>query len=89
LFLTLFCGGFAKKARSHIHGHKYQIVARSSDYTSDDPSVITMANQTNPLRRDTIQIESGGSATLRCVSLPSFSPPFFRIRIKRQRPTES
>jgi iron transport multicopper oxidase len=53
--------------RSHIHGHKYQIVQRSSDYTSDDPSVITAANLTNPLRRDTIQIESGGSATLRWV----------------------
>ncbi|KAJ7512531.1 Fet3 protein [Mycena galericulata] len=52
----------------HIHGHKYQIVQRSSDYTSDDPSVITTANETNPLRRDTIQIEGGGSATLRIVA---------------------
>jgi len=59
--------GDAGKHPFHIHGHKYQIVARSSDYTSDDPSVITMANQTNPLRRDTIQIESMGSATLRVV----------------------
>ncbi|KAJ7054380.1 Fet3 protein [Mycena amicta] len=60
--------GDAGKHPFHIHGHKYQIVARSSDYTSDDPSVVTMANQTNPLRRDTIQIESGGSATLRFVA---------------------
>ncbi|KAJ7731143.1 Fet3 protein [Mycena maculata] len=52
----------------HIHGHKYQIVQRSADYLSDDPSVITMANQTNPLRRDTIQVESGTSATLRIVA---------------------
>ncbi|KAJ7669291.1 Fet3 protein [Mycena polygramma] len=59
--------GDAGKHPFHIHGHKYQIVSRSSDYTSDDPSVITMANQTNPLRRDTIQIESMGSATLRVV----------------------
>ncbi|KAF8217774.1 Fet3 protein [Mycena galopus ATCC 62051] len=57
----------AGKHPFHIHGHKYQIVERSSDYTSDDPSVITMANQSNPLRRDTIQIESMGSATLRVV----------------------
>ncbi|KAJ7896387.1 hypothetical protein B0H14DRAFT_3612453, partial [Mycena olivaceomarginata] len=55
-------------AASHIHGHKYQVVARSSDYTSDDPSVITLANQTNPLHRDTIQIESMGSTTLRYTS---------------------
>ncbi|KAJ7098323.1 Fet3 protein [Mycena epipterygia] len=60
--------GDAGKHPFHIHGHKYQIVERSSDYTSDDPSVITTANQTNPLRRDTIQIESGGSATLRVVA---------------------
>ncbi|KAJ7033166.1 Fet3 protein [Mycena alexandri] len=60
--------GDAGKHPFHIHGHKYQIVARSSDYTSDDPSVITMANQSNPLRRDTIQIESGTSATLRVVA---------------------
>ncbi|KAJ7322898.1 Fet3 protein [Mycena albidolilacea] len=59
--------GDAGKHPFHIHGHKYQVVARSSDYTSDDPSVITLANQTNPLRRDTIQIESMGSATLRVV----------------------
>ncbi|CAK5272094.1 unnamed protein product [Mycena citricolor] len=60
--------GDAGKHPFHIHGHKFQIVERSSDYTSSDPSVITIANQTNPLRRDTIQIESGGSATLRIVA---------------------
>ncbi|KAK7059678.1 Fet3 protein [Favolaschia claudopus] len=59
--------GDAGKHPFHIHGHKFQIVSRSSDYTSDDPSVITMANQTNPIRRDTVQIESMGSATLRVV----------------------
>ncbi|KAJ7636972.1 Fet3 protein [Roridomyces roridus] len=60
--------GDAGKHPFHIHGHKFQIVERSSDYTSDDPSVITSANQTNPLRRDTILVESGGSATLRFVA---------------------
>ncbi|KAJ7138427.1 Fet3 protein [Mycena crocata] len=60
--------GDAGKHPFHIHGHKFQVVARSSDFTSDDPSVITTANQTNPLRRDTIQIESGGSATLRFIA---------------------
>ncbi|KAF7291853.1 Fet3 protein [Mycena indigotica] len=60
--------GDAGKHPFHIHGHKYQIVARSSDYASSDPSVITLANQTNPLRRDTIQITSGGSATLRFIA---------------------
>ncbi|KAF7323750.1 Fet3 protein [Mycena kentingensis (nom. inval.)] len=60
--------GDAGKHPFHIHGHKFQIVARSSDYTTDDPSTITMANQTNPLRRDTVQIESMGSATLRFVA---------------------
>ncbi|KAJ6532692.1 Fet3 protein [Mycena vulgaris] len=60
--------GDAGKHPFHIHGHKYQIIERSSDYLSDDPSVITTANQTNPIRRDTVQIESGGSATLQVVA---------------------
>ncbi|KAJ6530599.1 Fet3 protein [Mycena capillaripes] len=52
----------------HIHGHKFQIVQRSSNFSSIDPSVITTANLHNPLTRDTILIESGGSATLRFVA---------------------
>ncbi|KAF7297982.1 hypothetical protein HMN09_01019100 [Mycena chlorophos] len=52
----------------HLHGHKYWVVERSADYLSTDPSVITMANLSNPLRRDTIQVESGTSATLRFVA---------------------
>ncbi|KAJ7461426.1 Fet3 protein [Mycena latifolia] len=55
-------------AHPHIHGHKVQIIQRSSDFTSNDPSVITKANLKNPLTRDTILIESGGSATLRFVA---------------------
>ncbi|KAJ7884466.1 Fet3 protein [Mycena leptocephala] len=52
----------------HLHGHKFQIVQRSSNFSSNDPSVITTANLRNPLTRDTILIESGGSATLRFVA---------------------
>jgi iron transport multicopper oxidase len=57
-----------KRVSSHIHGHKFWIVERSSNFSSTDPSVITKANLNNPLARDVILIESGGSATLRCVS---------------------
>lgn len=60
--------GDAGKHPFHIHGHKFQIVERSSDFKSTDPSVITKANMTNPLQRDTIQIESGGSATIRVIA---------------------
>ncbi|KAJ7438371.1 Fet3 protein [Mycena galericulata] len=52
----------------HIHGHKFQIIQRSSNFTSNDPSVITNANLNNPLPRDTILIDAGGSATLRFVA---------------------
>lgn len=44
------------------------IMERSSNFSSTDPSVITKANLKNPLTRDVILIESGGSATLRCAS---------------------
>jgi hypothetical protein len=57
-----------KRISSHIHGHKFWIVERSSNFSSTDPAVITRANLKNPLARDVILIESGGSATLRCVS---------------------
>jgi iron transport multicopper oxidase len=53
-------------ACSHIHGHKFQIIQRSSNFSSNDPSVITNANLNNPLPRDTILIDAGASATLRC-----------------------
>ncbi|KAJ7598653.1 Fet3 protein [Mycena floridula] len=46
----------------HIHGHTFQIVGRSSSGT---PQV--QEGQLNPIRRDTIQIPGGHSATLRVV----------------------
>ncbi|KAJ4490893.1 Fet3 protein [Lentinula aciculospora] len=54
----------------HLHGHKTMIVGRATDYTSDDPTLNPpiAANQTNPVRRDTVLIPAGGSATLRVVA---------------------
>ncbi|KAJ7784867.1 Fet3 protein [Mycena maculata] len=52
----------------HIHGHKFQIIQRSSNFSSSDPSVITNANLNNPLTRDTILIDAGASARLRFVA---------------------
>ncbi|KAJ8585102.1 Fet3 protein [Rhizopogon salebrosus TDB-379] len=54
----------------HIHGHSMQIVNRAIDYTSDDPSLNPplVEGQTNPMRRDTVSITGGGSATLRLVA---------------------
>ncbi|KAF8882185.1 ferroxidase [Gymnopilus junonius] len=53
----------------HIHGHKVQIVGRSIDYTSDDSTLNPPIEegQVNPIRRDTIQVPAGQSATLRFV----------------------
>ena len=53
-----------------MHGHKVQIVGRSTDYTSDDPTLNPpiVEGQANPMRRDTIQIPSGESVTLRVVA---------------------
>ena len=52
---------------SHLHGHKFQIVKRATDYTSDDPTLNPplVEGQANPIRRDTVQVQSGTSATLR------------------------
>ena len=57
-------------AGSHLHGHKFQIVQRSLDYTSSDPALNPPINesQTNPIRRDTVQVPSGEGATLRVVA---------------------
>jgi len=54
----------------HIHGHKIMIVGRSEDYTSSDPELNPpiVEGQANPIRRDTVQIPSGQSATLRVVA---------------------
>ena len=44
-----------------------QIVGRSQDYTSDDPALNPPLNesQPNPMRRDTVQVPSMNSVTLR------------------------
>ncbi|KAJ7825692.1 hypothetical protein B0H14DRAFT_3725952 [Mycena olivaceomarginata] len=40
--------GDARKHHFHIHGHKYQVVACSSDYTSENPSLITLDKPAPP-----------------------------------------
>lgn len=51
----------------HLHGYKFQLVHKTTDVTSTDPLVnpSLQEGQANPMRRDTVQIPSGGSATLR------------------------
>ena len=68
-----------------------QLVGRAEDYTSDDPALNPPVNesQPNPMRRDTVQVPSMNSVTLRvyadnpgvwffhCTSpLPLPPPPF-------------
>ncbi|PPQ74774.1 hypothetical protein CVT24_003198 [Panaeolus cyanescens] len=62
--------GDAGKHPFHIHGHKIQIVHRATDFTSDDPALNPplVEGQANPIRRDTVQIPSMASATLRFVA---------------------
>jgi len=57
-------------ACSHLHGHKYWIVGRSQNYSSTDPTINPpiVEGQENPMRRDTILIPQGHSATLRFVA---------------------
>lgn len=47
-----------------------QLVGRSTDYTSDDPELNPPLNesQPNPVRRDTVQVPSGESVTMRVVA---------------------
>ncbi|EKM56526.1 uncharacterized protein PHACADRAFT_141262 [Phanerochaete carnosa HHB-10118-sp] len=54
----------------HLHGHKFQIVQRSLDYTSSDPTLNPPINesQTNPMRRDTVQLPAGEGVVLRVVA---------------------
>lgn len=51
----------------HIHGTQFQVVHKSQDITSTDPAINPpfVEGQINPMRRDTIGIPGGGSATLR------------------------
>ena len=55
---------------SHLHGHKFWIVGRSLNYTSNDPTLNPpiVEGQENPMRRDTIVILQQHSATLRFVA---------------------
>jgi iron transport multicopper oxidase len=54
----------------HLHGHKFQIVGRSANFSSTDPTQNPpiAPNQPNPMTRDTIFINAGASATLRFVA---------------------
>ncbi|KAH0834847.1 Fet3 protein [Lanmaoa asiatica] len=54
----------------HLHGHKFQIVNRAQQYNSTDPTLNPplIEGQANPMRRDTITIPGGSSATLRVVA---------------------
>ncbi|KAI9460784.1 Fet3 ferroxidase [Boletus coccyginus] len=54
----------------HLHGHKFQIVNRAQQYDSTDPTLNPplIEGQANPMRRDTITIPGGESATLRVVA---------------------
>ncbi|KAF8838947.1 Fet3 protein [Paxillus ammoniavirescens] len=54
----------------HLHGHQFQIVNRAEQYDSTDPSLNPplVEGQANPMRRDTVMIPGGGSATLRIVA---------------------
>lgn len=47
-----------------------QIVNRAADYTSDDPVLNPPINesQTNPMRRDTVLMPAGSSATFRVIA---------------------
>jgi len=60
----------AGKHPFHLHGHKPMIVARSQDYTSNDTTLNPpiVEGRANPMRRDTVQIPSMGSITLRVVA---------------------
>lgn len=47
----------------HLHGHAFQVIARSDDNVEYDPKNIDVPK--TPMRRDTIQVHSGGYVVLR------------------------
>ncbi|KIR56098.1 ferroxidase [Cryptococcus gattii Ru294] len=51
----------------HLHGHEFQIMAKSFDVTSNDTSINppVLENQSNPARRDTLMVPPGGSVHIR------------------------
>ncbi|KAI0824829.1 Fet3 protein [Trametes gibbosa] len=70
VFDIVLKNGDAGKHPFHLHGHNMQLVGRSQDYTSDDPELNPPLNesQPNPMRRDTVQVPSMNSVTLRVVA---------------------
>ncbi len=48
----------AGKHPFHLHGHHFQVVHKSQDVTSDDPTINPPfnASQVNPMRRDTVVV---------------------------------
>jgi iron transport multicopper oxidase len=54
----------------HLHGHKFQIVGRAEDFTSTNTTLNPpiVEGQKNPVRRDTVQIPSGQSVTVRFIA---------------------
>lgn len=54
--------------RSHLHGHKFSIIARIEDVTQPDNTTTLAADTSNPMKRDTIEIPSGGSVKIRWVA---------------------
>ncbi|KAL7410796.1 ferro-O2-oxidoreductase [Mrakia frigida] len=51
----------------HLHGHKFQVVHRSFDLSSDDPEINPpmVEGQANPFQRDTVMVPPGGSTAIR------------------------
>lgn len=56
----------------HLHGHNFAVVHKSLDSLSDDPELNPPYDPSvaleNPIRRDTVAVPSGGSATIRFVA---------------------
>lgn len=61
----------------HLHGHHYQLAKRVENFT--DPSLDTAIdeNQSNPMRRDTVQVD-GVSRSTRCFERTHLTPFFHR-----------
>ena len=51
----------------HLHGHKFQVVYKSGDLTSNDTTINPTfdASQTNPVRRDTVTVAPVGLTSIR------------------------
>ncbi|CAL1708876.1 unnamed protein product [Somion occarium] len=70
VFDIVLKNGDAGKHPFHLHGHKMQLIGRAEDYTSDDPSLNPpiVEGQANPVRRDTVQVPSMNSVTMRVIA---------------------